>query len=74
MDFRQATDRARAACIRLPDIAEATKASPAAIKQARMDPENEAFRNPPQGWERALAKLARKRARALDRLADRLEK
>jgi hypothetical protein len=39
-----------------------------------MDMENPAFRTPPVGWKTALAKLARRRAKELERLAKELER
>ena len=73
MDFRKATD-ALVDCCRLHDVAAALGCSYSTVTQARMDMENPAFRTPPVGWKKALAKLARRRAKELERLAEELEK
>src|SRR5690606_35000923 len=52
-------------CITLADIAEASGRAEATIRQARLDPSTDSYRSPPEGWERAVAKLAKKRAREL---------
>ncbi len=72
MDFRTATDRL-VECCRLHDVAAALDCSYSTVRQARMDMENRAFRTPPLGWQKALAKLARRRAKELERLAKQLE-
>jgi len=72
MDFRKATDELLAA-VTLEDLAEATGASVQAVRQARAQEGTSAFRKPPTGWERAAAKLARRRAGKLEQLAERLE-
>lgn len=72
MTFKDATDRLTA-CISLSDVAAALDRSDASVRRARLGPKTSAYRNPPDSWERALAKLARKRARELERLAEELE-
>ncbi len=72
MDFRKATD-ALVDCCRLHDVAAALNCSYSTVTQARMDMENRAFRTPPLGWQKALAKLARQRAKELEQLAEQLE-
>jgi hypothetical protein len=73
VDFKAATDRATAACITLNDIADAMGVAQNTVARARMDPDGENARPAPAGWERALARLARKRMEELARLAVALE-
>ena len=42
------------------------------VKQARMDQTSPSYRNPPPGWEKAAAKLARDRAAYFTALAKKL--
>lgn len=74
MDFIEATDRAIQTCITLAEIAKAAGVSHHGIRRARLKPGTSSYRSPPAGWEGKLAKLARKRARELERLAEELEK
>jgi hypothetical protein len=73
MDFKAATD-ALAGCVTHEELAAACGASVQAIRQARMDPSNTNYRNPPAGWESAVSKLARRRGGELIKLADRLDR
>jgi len=73
MDFRKASDRATGACITLAAIAEACGTAPQTLRRARMDPGTPNYRKPPDGWEGALAQLARQRAEYLIGLAKELE-
>ena len=72
MGFKFATDRL-GGCVTHVQLAAALKSSVQRIRQARLDESNPAYRNPPPGWEAALAKLARARARELDAFAKQLE-
>jgi len=72
MDFKTASGRATAPCITLADIAHACDVSDNTIRRARMK-KNGGHRSPPKGWETTLAKLARKRAGELMKLAEELE-
>jgi len=75
MDFREATDRVTSACITLADIAAAAGVSDNAIRRARLNPRSgDSYRSPPEGWQAAIARLARQRAKELEALARRLEK
>lgn len=56
------------------DLAEVLRISVASIRQARLSPDAEAHRTPPQGWEKAVLRLARQREGHFRRLADELEK
>jgi hypothetical protein len=69
MDFNTAVDRLTA-CIAQADIAKAAGVSAQSIRQARLDPTNPGYRVPPEGWRKAVASLARQRARELTALAD----
>ena len=73
MDFKQATDRATTTCITLVDIGEASGVTHHSVRRARLDPRTASYRPPPQGWEKAIAKLARERAGELVKLAEELE-
>lgn len=73
MDFKEATDRATGSCITLADIGEACGVTHHAVRRARLEGTASSFRQPPEGWERCLARLARKRAAELTNLANDLE-
>ena len=73
MDFKTATDRV-GGCITHAEIAEAAGVSIQTIRQARMDPTSSSYRNPPMGWQKAMARLARQRAIELNKFADSLFK
>jgi len=47
--------------------------SVAAVRQARLDPAGTSYRTPPAGWQKAIAKLCRKRGGQLVKLAEELE-
>lgn len=72
MDFKTATDNL-SRTITQADIARAAGASYAAVRQARLDPSAASYRSPPDGWEAAIAGLARERATELLHLAAELE-
>ena len=69
MNFKLATDRATGACITLRDVAGAAGVSHNAIRRARLKRNGDSYREPPDGWEAAIAKLARERADELHKLA-----
>ena len=71
-DFKAASDRLTY-CLTLAHIAEATGAAEATIRQARLDPSTSSYRRPPDGWQAAIAKLARERAVELLELVEELE-
>jgi len=71
MDFRRATDELFAP-ISHKELANALGSSVPSIRQARLEESAKAHRRPPDGWESKVAKLARAKAAALMRLADRL--
>lgn len=64
MDFQDATDRLITG-VSLADVARELTASYGLIRQARMDPASPSYRQPPQGWELAVARLAERRAQEL---------
>ncbi len=72
LEFRKATDDLLSACLSHQEIAEAMGASVASFRQARLPGDAKAYRKPPDGWERAVIKLAEQRATRLQRLAERL--
>ena len=69
MDFKNATDRLTA-CLSHVDIAEAAGVSVQLIRQARADSTNPSYRSPPDGWRKVVARLARRRAKELNALAE----
>lgn len=71
MDFKKATD-ALFAPVTHQELADALGVSVATIRQARLSREALARRNPPEGWEGAVARLAEARAKRLAKLAERL--
>ena len=73
MNFKSATDRLTA-CLSHADIAEAAGVSVQLIRQARVDPTNPSYRNPPENWQKVVARLARQRAKELKALADDVER
>jgi len=73
VDFRAATDRI-SGCITHVELAKALGVSPQSIRTARLSRESSNFRQPPAGWQAALARLARKRAGELLKLAEQLER
>ncbi len=54
-------------------VAGAFGVQPQSLRQMMLEPGKTSARKPPEGWERVLARLARDRARDLDRLASALE-
>lgn len=64
MDFREATDILMSPC-GISHLARALGVSEATVRQARLPEGAKARRNPPKGWEDALAALAKERARLL---------
>ena len=44
------------------------------IRQMRAGRDSVSFRNPPDGWQKVVARLARERGRKLEALADSLER
>ncbi len=72
MDFIQATDRL-VNCHSHRDVSDVLGIDVQRIRQARLDTEKAGYRRPPQGWQSAIAKLARERAGELVKLAEDLE-
>jgi hypothetical protein len=73
MDFKIATDRLTDR-VTADDIARAFKVARNTIARARLDPSSSAYRSPPDGWRKVLARLAKARSRELKALADELER
>jgi hypothetical protein len=73
MDFRKATNRLMAHGLGLQEIAVFLEIAYTTVRAARLEPGTDSHREPPAGWEKALAKLARDRARELEELAEELE-
>lgn len=73
MNFKDATD-ALFERVTHEALAEQLGVSVPSIRQARLDPRALAYRQPPDGWDRAVASLAEARARHFQALARRLKK
>ncbi len=71
MDFVRATSTL-IDNIRMEDLANEMKVSRGLLAQSRLHPTNPQHRLPPDGWEAAVVKVARRRAIELDRLAEKL--
>ncbi len=71
-DFRKATDELLAN-ITHEELAKVLGCSVATLRQARLAEAAKAHRKQPEGWEKAVAKLAENRSAALSKLADRLK-
>lgn len=71
-DFRKATDELLAS-ISHQELANALGVSVATVRQARLEPQAKAHRNPPEGWERPLLRLAENRAKHFNRLVTKLK-
>lgn len=73
MDFKAATD-ALIGTVSLLDLSRELKVSHGLLRQARLSPDSASYRNPPEGWQAAVARLARERGGDLLKLADRLDR
>ena len=71
MNFKKATDELFDS-VSHAELAEALGVSVASIRQARLSTEAKAFRAAPALWEKAVIRVADKRAEQYKRLADRL--
>lgn len=71
MEFRKATDELLSS-LTAEDLAKEIGCSKQSVKQARMKSDSASYRSPPDGWEKAAAKLADRQAAKLSRLADQL--
>ena len=71
--FRELTDRLTAA-VSLADIAAELGVSHGLIRQARLSEDASSYRSPPAQWDRAVAVLARRRAKELEQLADEIDR
>lgn len=72
MDFVQASS-AITAGVTLGDLADELGVTTVDLSRARTDPSNRYHRLPPPGWEAAIARLARKQAERLTRVAERVD-
>lgn len=72
MEFREAVD-ALTGTYTQAEIAKAIGVSYHSVRQALLPGSSAAHRSPPEGWEAVIARLARERARELERLARELE-
>ena len=68
MNFKAATD-ALFERVTHEDLAVSLGGSVPAIRQARLDPGANAYRSPPEGWEKAVRALAESRVRHFQKLA-----
>lgn len=70
MNFKTATDILGIPAV---ELAEAFDLQPQTIRQMRMAPGAGSYRSPPDGWQKVLLRLARKRSGKLKALIDALE-
>lgn len=73
MDFKAATDRLTDR-VTADDIAKAFRIARNTVARARLDPSSPAYRSPPNGWQKVLARLAMKRSMELKALAEELKR
>ena len=73
MSFVEITDRLMANSVGLKEIADALGVSYSTVTATRLPEASSSHRNPPPGWEQAIAKLARERGGELVKLAEELE-
>ncbi len=71
MDFQQVTTQLISGPT-LKDLARDMGSSPGVLALCRLDPNNPGHRRAPTGWQGAVLKLARRRAKELDRLVNQL--
>ena len=71
MDFKKATDELTAQ-VSHEELARALGVSIPTVRQARLAGDAKAHRNPPEGWEAVVARLAKQRAEHFRRLAERI--
>jgi hypothetical protein len=73
MTFKTATDRLTAR-VTADDIAKAFRVARNTVARARLDPSSSAYRSPPDGWQKVLARLAMERSMELKALAEELRR
>lgn len=71
MNFKAATD-ALLARVTQDELADALGVSLPSVRQARIDENSTGFRNPPEGWERAVKTLAERQIRHYRKLVSQL--
>jgi hypothetical protein len=71
MNFKEATDGLFDR-VSHEELAQALGVSVASVRQARLRPDANAHREPPQHWESAVVRLAEKRLKHFRQLLDRL--
>jgi hypothetical protein len=71
MTFKTATD-----LLGLPasELAKEFGLQPQTIRQMRLAPDSSSFRNPPDGWQRVVARLAKERGKKLKMLIEAMER
>lgn len=67
MKFRESTDRLFK-CVSHADLARRLDVSVASVRQARLRADAKAHREPPEGWEKAVAVLAAEQIRRYQKL------
>ena len=73
MTFKTATDRLTAR-VTADDIAKAFRVARNTVARARLDPSSSAYRSPPDGWQKVLARLVTERSMELKALAEELRR
>jgi len=71
MDFKTATDLLG---LPAPELAAAFGLQPQTIRQMRLAPDATNFRNPPEGWQKVVARLAKERGKQLKTLIEAMER
>ena len=72
IDFKTATDELLTV-LSHEELATELGVSVPTVRQARLDGAAKAHRRPPEGWQKVVVRLAKKRAAHLQRLVNRLE-
>ena len=70
MNFKTATDLLG---VSASELAEEFGLSPQTIRQMRLAPGSVSFRNPPNGWQKIVARLAKERGKQLKTLIEAME-
>lgn len=70
MNLREAMDVLSVSSV---ELGERLDVPPQSVRQARLDPQKDGYRPPPDGWRDVLADIARKRLPEMKRVLEELE-